>query len=60
MEGNWTKLHDEEFHNLYSSRNIIRMIKIKDNVDGACSTYGRKNTHKFLVGKPEGKRYRHG
>jgi hypothetical protein len=23
----WRKLHNEEFHNLYSSPNIIRMIK---------------------------------
>jgi hypothetical protein len=25
--GDWRKLHNEEFHNLYSSPNIIRMIK---------------------------------
>jgi hypothetical protein len=25
--GNWRKLHNEELHNLYSSSNIIRMIK---------------------------------
>jgi hypothetical protein len=25
--GNWRKLRNEEFHNLYSSPNIIRMIK---------------------------------
>jgi hypothetical protein len=25
--GHWRKLHDEELHNLYSSPNIIRMIK---------------------------------
>jgi hypothetical protein len=27
--GNWRKLHNEEFHNLYSSPNIIRMITSK-------------------------------
>jgi hypothetical protein len=27
--GGWRKLHNEEFHNLYSSPNIIRMIKSK-------------------------------
>jgi hypothetical protein len=27
MTGGWTKLHNEELHNLYSSPNIIRMIK---------------------------------
>jgi hypothetical protein len=25
--GGWTKLHNEELHDLYSSLNIIRMIK---------------------------------
>jgi hypothetical protein len=25
--GDWRKLHNEELHNLYSSRNIIKMIK---------------------------------
>jgi hypothetical protein len=27
MVGGWRKLHDEEFHNLYFSPNIIRLIK---------------------------------
>jgi hypothetical protein len=27
MTGDWKKLHNEELHNLYSSPNIIRMIK---------------------------------
>jgi hypothetical protein len=27
--GDWRKLHNEELHNLYSSPNIIRMIKSK-------------------------------
>jgi hypothetical protein len=27
VTGGWRKLHDEELHNLYSSLNIIRMIK---------------------------------
>jgi hypothetical protein len=27
VTGEWRKLHNEEFHNLYSSPNIIRMIK---------------------------------
>lgn len=26
----WRKLHDDELHNLYSSLNIIAVIKIKD------------------------------
>jgi hypothetical protein len=27
MTGGWRKLHNEELHNLYSSPNIIRLIK---------------------------------
>jgi hypothetical protein len=27
VTGGWRKLHNEEFHNLYSSPSIIRMIK---------------------------------
>jgi hypothetical protein len=27
VTGDWRKLHTEEHHNLYSSPNIIRMIK---------------------------------
>jgi hypothetical protein len=27
VTGDWRKLHKEELHNLYSSSNIIRMIK---------------------------------
>jgi hypothetical protein len=27
VTGDWRKLHNEELHNLYSSRSIIRMIK---------------------------------
>jgi hypothetical protein len=27
VTGDWRKLHNEQLHNLYSSPNIIRMIK---------------------------------
>jgi hypothetical protein len=27
VTGGWRKLHNEELHNLYSSPNVIRMIK---------------------------------
>jgi hypothetical protein len=26
-DGSWRKLHNDELHNLYSSRNIVRAIK---------------------------------
>jgi uncharacterized membrane protein len=29
VKEDWRKLHNEELHNLYSSSNIIRMIKSK-------------------------------
>jgi hypothetical protein len=33
----WIKLHNEELHNLYSSSNIIRIIKSRRT---RCSTHG--------------------
>jgi hypothetical protein len=41
VKGEWIKLHIEELHSLYSSTNVIRMIKIKeDEMDGAYSMHG--------------------
>jgi hypothetical protein len=28
-DGSWRKLHNDELHNLYSSFNIVRMIKLR-------------------------------
>jgi hypothetical protein len=58
VTGKWRKLHNEELHNLYSSPDIIRQIKLKrmrwaGHV--ACMGEGRK-VYKVLVGKPKGKR----
>jgi len=37
----WRKLHNEELNDLYSSSNIVRVIKIEKNeMGGACGTYG--------------------
>jgi hypothetical protein len=41
VTGNWRKLHNEELHNLYSSPNIIRMIKSR-RMSRVCSTNGGK------------------
>jgi hypothetical protein len=39
--GGWTKLHNEELHDLYSSPSIIRIIKVEENeVAGTCGTNG--------------------
>jgi hypothetical protein len=54
----WRKLHNEELHNLYSSPNIIRMIKSrKIRWAGHVARMGEtRNAYRILVGKPEGKR----
>jgi hypothetical protein len=55
--GNWRKLHNEELHNLYSSPNIIRMIKSRRmGWAGHVLRIREKNAYRILVGKPEGKR----
>ena len=41
VPGKWRKLHIEELNDLYSSPNIVRVIKIEKNeMGGACGTYG--------------------
>jgi hypothetical protein len=53
----WRISHIEEPHNLYSSSNIIRMIKSRRiRLVGHVARIGEKNTFRVLVGKPEGKR----
>jgi hypothetical protein len=56
--GGWRKLHYEELHNLYSSSNIIRVIKSGRMKWAGHVAYmeAMRNSYKILVGKPEGKR----
>jgi hypothetical protein len=57
-DGSWRKLHNDELHNLYSSPNIVRVIKSrKMRWAGhvACMGEGR-GVYRVLVGRPEGKR----
>jgi hypothetical protein len=58
VTGGWRKLHNEELHNLYSSPNIIRMIKSKRmRWAGHVARMGEtRNVYRILVGKPEGER----
>ena len=53
----WRKLHNEELNDLYSSRNIVRVIKTRMRWAGhvACMRE-RRGIYRVLVGKPEGKR----
>jgi hypothetical protein len=58
VTGGWRKLHNEELHNLNSSRIIIRIIKSRSmRWAGHVARMGEKrNVYRLLVGKPEGKR----
>jgi hypothetical protein len=48
--GGWTKVHNEELHNLYYLSNVIRLKKSRR----ACSTHGEKmNVCRVLVRNPE-------
>jgi hypothetical protein len=51
LRAEWRKLHKEELNDLYSSPNIVRGIKEKNEMGGAYSTYGeRRGAYRVLVG----------
>jgi hypothetical protein len=58
VTGEWTKLHNEEFHDLYYSPSIIRIMKARRmRWAGHVARMGEKrNAYRLLVGKSEGKR----
>jgi hypothetical protein len=39
-DGSWRKLHNDEFHDLYSSPNIVRVIKSRRMMGWTCVTHG--------------------
>jgi hypothetical protein len=53
--GYWRKLHNEKLHNLYSSSNIIRVIKSRRMtwIEHVKCTEEMRNVHKILAAKPE-------
>ena len=56
--GEWRKLHNEKLNFLYSSPNIVRVIKSRRMrwAGHVASMEEGKSVHKVLVGKSEGKR----
>jgi hypothetical protein len=58
VTGGWGKLHNEEFHNLYSSPSITRIIKSRRGrwAGHVARTGEKRNAYRTLVGEPEGKR----
>jgi hypothetical protein len=57
-EGSWKKLHNDELHSLYSSLNIVRVIKSRRiRWAGHVARMGEgRDVYKVLIGRPEGKR----
>jgi len=58
VTGEWRKLHCEEFRDLYSLPNIVRVVKSRRmRWAGNVARMGEgRVVHRVLVGKPEGKR----
>jgi hypothetical protein len=57
-DGSWRKLHNDELHSLYSSLNIVRVIKSRRmRWAGHVARVGEgRGVYRVLVGRPGGKR----
>jgi hypothetical protein len=57
-DGSWRKLHNDELHSLYSSPNIVRVIKSRRMRWAGHVARMRKGrgVYRVLGGRPEGKR----
>jgi hypothetical protein len=58
VTGEWRRLHNEELNHLYSSPNIIRVIKSRRmKWAGRVARMGEgRGAYRILVGRPEGRR----
>jgi hypothetical protein len=58
VEGGWRRLHNEEFHNLYASPDIVKVVKSRRMiwVGHVARIAEMRNIYDTLAGKPEGKR----
>jgi hypothetical protein len=57
-DGSWRKLHNDELHSLYSSPNIIMVIKSRRMrwAGHVARMVEGRGVYRVLVGRPEGKR----
>jgi hypothetical protein len=57
-DGSWRKLHNDELHSLYSSPNIVMVIKSRRmRWAGHVARMGEgRGVYRILIGRPEGKR----
>ena len=58
VTGEWRRMHNEELNNLYSTLNIVRVIKSRRmRWAGHVARMGEdRGAYRVLVGKPEGRR----
>jgi hypothetical protein len=57
-DGSWRKLHNDEIHNLYSSPNVVRVIKSRRVrwAEHVARMGEGRGVYMVYVGRPEGKR----
>jgi hypothetical protein len=58
VTGGWRKLHNEVPHSLYSSKSIIRMIKLRRMrwARHVARIGAKRNAYRIFMGKPNGRR----